>query len=222
MRVTAFVALVLLVAQGCASPPAPPGRPGSEYEYRVAAPDVLGVIVRPEPAILRTLTVRPDGRISLDLVGDLYVEGMTVPEIQQAIETEVAKYIVRPDVTVLLESSASRQFYIWGEVVRPGAYPLIGDVTVAEAVALAAGPARFANLGSTKLVRPTGEVPLTFAVDLKAITLAGDGRTNYELQPGDIVYVPPNAWGRVGYALGTIFFPIQQILGLGRSVVIVQ
>ena len=161
MRVTALVAVALLVAQGCAQPPAPPGRPGSAYEYRVAPPDVLSIIVRPEPAILRTVTIRPDGRISLDLVGDLYVEGMTVPEIQQAIETEVVKYIVHPDVTVLLDSSESRQFYIWGEVGRPGGYALIGDVTIAEAIARAGGPRRFAKLSSTRLVRPTGPIMST-------------------------------------------------------------
>lgn len=220
MKVVALLGCVLLVAQGCASPGVSPGKPPPDLEYHVAPPDVLSIIVRPEPAIPRIVTVRPDGMLSLDLIGDVRVQGKTVAQIQQEIETRLAEFIVHPSVTVLLESSNSREFYVWGEVLRPGSYPLIGGVTVADALAHASGPARFASLSSSRLVRPTGEAPLTFAIDLEAITYEGDGTTNYQLQPGDIVYVPPNAWGKVGYALGTIFFPLQQVLGLGRSIVV--
>ena len=218
MRLVVLLGFVILVAQGCAAPTASPGRPSADLEYHVAPPDVLSISVRPDPVILRTVTVRPDGRISLDLIGDLLVDGKTVPQIQKEIETRISEFIVHPDVTVVLDSSNSREFYVWGEVGRPGSYPLIGDLTVADALALANGPGRFASLSSSRLVRPTSELPLTFAIDLEAITFTGDGTTNYVLQPGDIVYVPPNTWGRIGYALGTIFFPLQQVLGLGRSV----
>ena len=156
------------------------------------------------------------------MIGDVRVLGKTVPQIQEEIEARISEFIVHPDVTVVLDSSNSRVFYVWGEVGRPGSYRLIGDVTVADALALAGGPARFASLSSSRLVRPTGEIPLTFALDLEAITYKGDGTTNYELRPGDILYVPPNAWGRFGYALGMVFFPVQQILGLGRSVYVVS
>ncbi len=222
MKLVALLGSVLLVAQGCAVPKGSPGRPPADLEYHAAPPDVLSIFVRPDPAILRTVTVRPDGKISLDLIGDMLVDGKTVPQIQAEIEARISEFIVHPDVTVLLESSNSREFYVWGEVGRPGSYRLIGDVAVADALALAGGPARFASLSSSRLVRPTAELPLTFAIDLEAITYMGDGTTNYPLQPGDILYVPPNIWGRFGYALGTIFFPIQQILGLGRSVYVVS
>ena len=222
MKSVAQLLCVLLITQGCAGSVGPPARPLTDVEYHVAPPDVLSILVRPDPAIQRTVTVRPDGKISLDLIGDVRVFGKTIVQIQEEIEARMSEFIVHPDVTVLLEASNSRQFYIFGEVARPGSYRLIGDVTVADALAQAAGPARFASLSSSRLIRPTAEIPLTFKIDLEAITFKGDGTTNYELQPGDILYVPPNIWGRFGYALGTIFFPVQQILGLGRSVYVVS
>lgn len=218
MRIAAVLTCALMVAQGCAAPPIAPGRPPLNQQYLVAPPDQLTITIRPEPAIERSVVVRPDGKISLDLIGDVTVDGRTIPEIQQEITQRISEFIVHPDVTVALAASNSREFYVWGEVQRAGRYKLIGDVTVADALALANGPGRFASLSTSRLVRPTGEVPQTYAIDLEAITYEGDGTTNYALQPGDIVYVPPNVWGRVGYTLGTVFFPLQQILGLGRSV----
>jgi polysaccharide export outer membrane protein len=214
-----LVLLACVAALGCSSTGGKPGAPSLLAEYRIAPPDVLMVTVRPDPIIERELTVRPDGRISMDLIGDVEARGRTVEEVRVDIATRLKEFIVQPDVTVLLRTSNSRTFFIFGEVARPGAYPIVGDVSAVHALGLGGGATRMASLDNAKLVRPSPEGELTYPIYFAAITEHGYGATNYQLQPGDVVYVPPNGFAKVGYALGVIFFPIQQILGLGGTVV---
>ncbi len=214
-----FLAALCAAAFGCVSSAGNPGKPSLQAEYHIAPPDVLQITVRPEPLIDRELTVRPDGRISFDLIGDVEARGRTIEELRADIAVRLKEYIVQPDVTVQLKSSASRTYFIFGEVARPGAYPIIGDVTAVHALGAAGGETRMALLDSARLVRPSPEGELTYPIHFAAITEHGYGQTNYLLQPGDVVYVPPNMFARVGYALGVIFFPLQQILGLGGTVI---
>jgi polysaccharide export outer membrane protein len=177
------------------------------------------ISVRPAPEITRQVVVRPDGRISFDLIGELEVQGKTVDEVRGEVTARMKEFIVHPDVTVILSQSNSRLYFMFGEVRRPGSYPLIGHVSAVQALASAGGPTRFSNLDAARLVRPTEGQSLSYAVDFEEITERGDATTNYELQPGDIVYVPPNVFARIGYALGVVLFPFQQIIGLGSQVV---
>ncbi len=218
-RRAVLLSIVCLAAFGCAKSAGNPGLPSLQAEYRIAPPDVLEVTVRPDPQIERELTVRPDGRISFDLIGDIEARGRTIEEVRSEISTRLKEFIVQPDVTVLLKISNSRTFFILGEINRPGAYPIVGDVTAVHALGTAGGPTRMASLDNAWLVRPSPEGELTYPINFAAITELGYGQTNYMLQPGDVVYVPPNLSARIGYALQLIFFPIQQVLGLGGTVV---
>ncbi len=203
---------------GCAlSPPMPGSRPERLLEYRLAPPDVLQVTVRPEPVIERDVTVRPDGRISFELIGDVQVEGKTVDEVRAEITGLLQQYIVSPTVTVTLTSSNSRRYYVFGEVNRPGAYPLVGRVTAVDALAQAAGETRFAALNAARLVRGGGEQPQVFPLRFVDITQSADASTNFELRPGDVVYVPPSTSARIGNAIAMMFYPLQQIIGFGAS-----
>ena len=206
---------VVLVTTGCALPPAAPIRPPTTPEYHIAPPDQLEITVRPEPAITRSVVVRPDGHISFDLVGDVEVAGKTIREVQAEITQRISRFIVHPDVAVNLAASRSRQIFVLGEIRNPGAYPILGTTSVIDAFGKAGGSTRFSKLSTARLLRPTEGEPLAFHVNLEAIARSGDGQTNYELEPGDILFVPPNAWARVGYAIGVVFFPLQQVLGLG-------
>jgi polysaccharide export outer membrane protein len=215
-----LLAVVVCVgAAGCMTSAGNPGVPSLAAEYRIAPPDVLEITVRPEPEIERELTVRPDGRISFDLIGDVDVRGRTVEEVREEIARRLKEFIVQPDVTVVLAKSESRTYYVFGEVARPGAYALIGEVTALGALGASGGPTRFAAQDDARLVRPAPEGQLVYGVRFEAITQLGMGQTNYILQPGDVIYVPPNGFAKVGYALGVVFFPLQQILGLGGTVV---
>jgi polysaccharide export outer membrane protein len=213
----AALALVLVFGVGCASPAVPaPGRPEVEPDYRVAPPDKLGITVRPAPEIVRDVTVRPDGKISFDLVGDIAVAGKTIEQIRSEIEERLKEFVVHPQVSVLLSESSSRRFYVLGEVRAPGAYTLIGNVSALHAISNAGGVTHFANKDGIRLVRP-GTPGAAYKVDFEQISQYGDARTNYPLQPGDVIYVPPNGFAQVGYAIGIVLFPIQQILGLGSG-----
>ena len=214
--VLATLALVLL-STGCALPAGSPQKPPTVTDYRIGPPDVLEVSIRPEPAITRNATVRPDGRISLDLIGDVQVAGKTIQEVEADITNRIAEYIVHPDVTVTLAESNSRKIYVLGEVGAPGDYPIIGKVDVLDAFGTAGGRTRFSKLDTARLVRPGIEGQRVFQVNLAAITLYGDSATNYELQPGDVLFVPPNGFARVGYAVGILLFPLQQVLGFGAQ-----
>jgi polysaccharide export outer membrane protein len=216
LRCAPLVAVVLLCA-ACASNPGHPPSTSAQVEYHIAPPDTLAIVVRPEPAIERVLVVRPDGRISLDLIGDVEVRGRTVDEVRNEVTRRLKEFIVQPDVTVTLTKSESRTFYIFGEVGRPGAYPLVGDVTALYALGIAGGSTKFASENSATLVRPSPEGELTYPVYYASITRDGRGQTNYMLQPGDIIYMPPTWPARIGYAIQSFTYPLTAILGLGGS-----
>lgn len=222
IRERAHRAALFLLAAACAGCFAHAGHPGSpslQAEYHIAPPDELTITVRPEPEIARELVVRPDGRISFDLIGDVEVRGRTVDDVRNEVTRRLKEFIVQPDVTVTLTRSESRTFYVFGEVMRPGAYPLVGDVTALYALGVAGGSTKFADEDSSTLVRPSPEGENTYPVYYKSITRYGYGQTNYLLQPGDVIYVPATISGRIGYAIQTVFFPLQAILGLGGPAV---
>lgn len=210
-----LLALFCVGLAACAGPKLEPGAPVSEPEYRLAPPDMLQITVRPEPVITRDVQVRPDGKISFDLIGEIDVYGKTIAEIRDDITTRIREFIVAPDVTVTLMASNSRRYYVFGEVGRPGSYRLEGEVRVIEAIAQAGGPTDYASLNATRLSRPTSGEPLIYGVRLYDIMQLGKGDTNFTLQPGDVVYVPPNFAAQAGYVVGLILFPFQQLIGLG-------
>ena len=217
MWVRLLITAAALVASGCQLPPISPGTPVRTEEYRVAPPDVLSITVSPAPEVGRDVTIRPDGQISLDLIGDLMVEGQTIAEIREAITSRMRRFIVSPTVTVTLQSSQSRRYYVFGQVRRPGAFPLIGRVTAAEALAGAGGETLFASRNASRLTRGGGEGSGVFGVRYDDIILRADNSTNYELLPDDVIYVPPNLSARIGFAIQNVLFPFHAILGLGRS-----
>ena len=96
---------------------------------------------------------------------------------------------------------------------------LVGGFKIGLQLFTAGGPNRFAKMDGAQIVRPSEGQSLVYEVNFDRIARKGDATTNFELQPGDIVWVPNNIFGKIGNALGVMFYPIQQILGLGRSVV---
>jgi len=219
------VALLLVVGMtggACVVPPSGGGGtpPPELGEYRLAPPDQLQIIVRGvDLEINRQVGVRPDGRISFDLVGDIEVLGKTMPEVRTELQRRLQEFIRTPDVTVILGASNSRRYYVFGEVNRVGAFALDGEVTAVEALAAAGGPTIFANVNSSWLARPSDENPRTYRIYYDRIMQRSDSTTNYTLQPGDVIYVPAGFSAQLGNALRVIFYPIQQIIGLGGNLV---
>jgi polysaccharide biosynthesis/export protein len=206
------------LAAACISTPRSTGEgsPPPVAAYRLAPPDLLQIVVRPDPIIDREVAVRPDGKISFDLIGEIDAQGRTVGEVRNEIVTRLREFIVAPDVTVILLESNSRRYYVLGEVNRIGAYPLTGEVTAIEALAQAGGPTFLANVDGAWLSRPEGETKAVYRIRYDQIT-RGDGTTNFALRPGDVIYVPPGLSAQIGNTLQIIFYPLQQIIGLGNG-----
>src|SRR5262249_27389261 len=124
---------------GSSSAAALPPRDNVAADYTIGSDDVLAINVWKEPDLSRTVPVRPDGKITLPLVGDIVASGRTPQQLQTSIEQELAKYISKPAVTVIVQEAKSHKFNIVGEVQRPGSYLITTPLTVLDAIAMAGG-----------------------------------------------------------------------------------
>jgi polysaccharide export outer membrane protein len=215
-----LVLLPMLAATACiARPVAPPASPPPP-PYRIGAPDALLVSILPEPLIERTVVVRPDGRISVDLIGDVLASGKTTEEVAGEIRERISRFKRDAVVTVYVEAAQSSTITIFGQVVGPGTVVLDRETRLAEAIGTVGGTNLYASKGRVRVIRHDPGGTEVLYVNLRDIQY-GDQSTNYMLQDGDIVVVPPNAIARVGFALQTLLFPFQQVLSAGSGALFV-
>lgn len=175
--------------------------------------DVLNVSVYDEPELnINGIPIRPDGRISFPLVGDVIAEGLTVSELNDSLTTKLSRFILSPKVSVIVQNFNSQQFTIFGEVVKPGVYPLITDISITEALAGAGGlnkgqfratSVELADLTHAFIARQ-GEV---LPVDFVRLIRQGDLRYDISLQSGDYIYIPSGLSKEV-YILGEVNNPM--------------
>jgi polysaccharide biosynthesis/export protein len=160
-------------------------------EYLLGPDDVLAINVWKEPEISRTLPVRPDGNISLPLVGDLKASGRTPTQLQKEITEHLVEYLSNPEVTVLVQEAKSHKFNIIGEVEKPGSYVMGGPMTVLDAIATAGGLREFARTTKIYVLRVNANgsrVRLPF--NYKQVLKGNDLRADVQLQPHDTIVVP--------------------------------
>ncbi len=212
-----LAALVVATLLGCATTPTPPPEREATSSYVVGAPDSLHVTILPDPAIERDVTVRPDGMISLDLIGDVPAAGRSVGEIASDVEQRIARFKRGAAVTVSLVTAESNSISVLGEVRTPQSFPLLKQTRVAEAIARVGGPVFTGSERGIRVVRSGGGEAVVYRVNLSAIQ-RGDQRTNIVLAEGDIVYVPPTFWARIGYVVQAVLFPFNPLLGVGTTV----
>lgn len=208
--------LAAVLATACATPQPPPAAPTPEH-YRVGPPDQLVIRVLPDPVIETAATVRPDGMISIELIGDVQAAGRTPSEIAAEIQERISKYKRNASVTVSLAAVASPTVTIFGQVNSPGVFPLSRATRVAEAIGLQGGTTIFASKGGIRVIRTDGSKTQVLDVDLAAIQ-NGDLRTNILLEQGDIVVVPANAFAKIGFILQTLLFPFQPVVNTASGV----
>lgn len=175
--------------------------------------DVLNVSVYDEPELnINGIPVRPDGRISFPLVGDVIAEGLTVSELNESLTDKLSRFILSPKVSVIVQNFNSQQFTIFGEVVRPGVYPLITDISITDALAGAGGlnkgqfratSVELADLTHAFIARQ-GEI---LPVDFVRLIRQGDLRYDISLQSGDYIYIPSGLSKEV-YILGEVNNPM--------------
>jgi len=158
-------------------------------EYRLGPGDKLRIEVYKDPQLSQSVQVRPDGKITLPLVGDVTANNNTPIELRDAIATSLKEYITNPTVTVIVVEATAAMAYVMGEVNHPGAVSLQAPLTVMQALALAGGLKDFADAKNIRILRRgrAGAVE-TIAFNYKA-AMKSAGAPIY-LRPGDTVVVP--------------------------------
>lgn len=164
-------------------------RPWNEQDYRLGPGDKLRVEVYGEPQLSQALQVRPDGKITLTLIGDVPAAGRTSIELRDALTTALKSYVNSPAVTVIVQDALANQIDVVGEVASPGQQVLLGPVTILQAIARAGGLKEFAKAGSIYILRTDAKgVPKRYDAQYKD-ALKGNVAPPV-LQPGDTVVVP--------------------------------
>jgi polysaccharide biosynthesis/export protein len=165
--------------------------PAVAADYKIGTDDVLTINVWHEPEVSRNVPVRPDGQISLPLVGDVKAAGLTPTELQKELEARFSKYLTAPAVSVIVAEIRSQRVNVLGQVMRPGTYPLIPPMGVIDAVATAGGLKEFAKAGKIYVLRtlPNGQRQ-RIKFDYKDVLKGKRGSKDIPLQTRDTVVVP--------------------------------
>jgi polysaccharide export outer membrane protein len=161
--------------------------------YQIGAGDSLTIFVWRNADLTTSVTVRPDGRISVPLINDLYAEGKTPSELSHEIEAKLGEYIKDPLVTVIVGGFVGtfpQQVRIVGQATQPKAIPYRANMTVLDVVIQAGGLTQFADGNNTTLVRIEDDKPKEYRVRLDDLLKDGDITANLPLLPGDILIVP--------------------------------
>ncbi len=212
-----LVGAALLAALACATPDRtpPPQAPPIEG-YVVGAPDNLSILILPDPEIQRDVRVRPDGMISIDLIGDVQAGGRTPTQIAETIREKITRFKRDAAVSVTVVDSPSQFVTIFGEVAAPGTFALTAEIRVSEAIGQVGGTRAFASLNKIRVIRTDGTNTQVMQVRLKDIQ-NGDLATNFVVEEGDLIVVPPTGLARVGYAMQMLLFPLQPLISGATS-----
>jgi polysaccharide export outer membrane protein len=197
-RVLVFLACSALLAQQ------PVGYSGSNAQFQARHPryqiepgDVIELQFLPTAEYNQTVTVQPDGYITLREAGDLYVRGKTVPELRQLLGAAYSKILYDPEITVVLKDFDKPYFTATGQVGHPGKYDLRADTTVTEALAIAGGTTEKSKDSQVLLFRRvSNDWVETKVLDVKAI-YKGQFQEDVHLRPGDMLFVPQNRISKI-------------------------
>ncbi|MGA3009626.1 MAG: polysaccharide biosynthesis/export family protein [Terracidiphilus sp.] len=164
-------------------------KPAVPENYIIGASDNITVTVFKEPTLSNSLLVRPDGMISMPLLGDVRAAGKTTSQLADEITVMLKKYIQDPNVTVVLGQVNSKKIYLLGEVAKPGPEEMTPGMTFLQAIATAGGLTQFANSKKIYILRVDGGTERKIPMQYKR-ALKGDISLNIDLNPGDTIVVP--------------------------------
>ncbi len=195
--------VIVVLVSGCASKPDATEETGKdtnrfasyvEGDYRIGVDDRLQITVWRNPELSLTVPVRPDGKISAPLIGDVQAGGNTPTQVAAIIKDKLSAYIREPNVAVILTELRSHEFLsrvrVTGAVRTPRSMPYRPGMTVLDAVLEAGGVNDFASPNRTKLYRKGKTKTDVLEIDLADILAKGKLESNFELRPGDVVTVP--------------------------------
>jgi polysaccharide export outer membrane protein len=190
---------VLWVAALCAGLGQAQTVPAERYpRYLLRTSDVLSVTFPVTPEFDQRVTVQPDGYIGLRGVGDLYVQGQSIPQLIAALHAAYGRFLHEPTINVELKEFEKPYFIAGGEFAHPGKYELRGDTTVAEAVAIAGGYTDRAKHSQILLFRRIPEGWLEAQrVDIKSMISRKDLSEDPHVRAGDLIFVPQNNLSKI-------------------------
>ena len=200
-----FIALVLLLMlTGCATAPGSSQAPKFNADaqaistYHIGVDDQLQITVWHNPDLSVSVPVRPDGKITVPLIGDVVAGGKTPEEVAAEVKDKLQAYVRDPQVAVILTELRSHEYLsrvrVTGAVRTPVSLPYRQGMTVLDAVLAAGGTTEFAAPDHTELYRKDGDSTKSYAVQLGNILQQGELATNYPVQPGDVITVPQRSF----------------------------
>jgi len=163
---------------------------GTAGDYKLHAGDSITVSVWKELDLQRKIFIRPDGRFSFPLAGEIQAAGRTADEVRVEIEGQLKKYIPEAVVTVIVEDFAGNRIYVVGQVNKPGMFVMNPQLTVLQALSLAGGSTPFAKLDNISVIRGFGKSQLNLPFHYGQVVDGKRLEQNIVLQSGDVVVVP--------------------------------
>src|ERR1044071_3693441 len=189
LTLTACATKELRVSEYRVAPDTPnPAKPPEEF-YVIGAGDTIGISVWKEPTLSGTVKVRPDGYVTLPLLNEVQVVGLTTAQLRKLLEEKYKEFTTDPFVTIRIEGISSTEVFLVGQVGRAGAFPLNGNETILQLLSRVGGLGIFADRSNVRVVRRDGDRITEYIVDYDAI-LKGDLRQDILLRPGDRIIVP--------------------------------
>lgn len=166
-------------------------------EYRIQPGDVLDVRFYNNPELNESVTVRPDGRITLQLAPEVRAASMTPEELSRFLSSQYTQELRNPRIAVIVRTPASNRVYVGGEVTKPGVVSLLAPLTVLQSITEAGGLTNDARTNEIIIIRKGEKKPIIFTVDIARVLDGSDLSQDVTLVPYDIVFVPKSPIGNV-------------------------
>jgi protein involved in polysaccharide export with SLBB domain len=197
----------------------------SNEQYYLGVGDEISIQDAQHPEFNGILKVRPDGVIGQQYAGEIFVAGLTIPDVEETLTRRFREFNTTAQISVQLVASTSKWYYVDGEVQIPGRKPFEGDTTLFTAV-FESSPTILADQDSVRLIRADPYHPLTVEFDYDDMLEGGWAKSNVEIRENDIVFVPPNFFGYLTIYTQKLFAPLQvvvfSVLGFDRLIYAAQ
>jgi len=192
---------------------------GVGEDYTLGKGDVIEVTVRNQPEFSGMYIVGPEGDIQYTFIGDINVKGLTKREVQNKLTTVLDKYVKIPEVGVAIRDYKSKYIFVFGEVNRPGKYPMQGDtMSLRDALVEAGLPTLDAAVRRVIVVKPDRAKPIYTKVDILKLVYKGQMDHDITLTTGDVVFVPSTVPTELNRALTKLLSPFSQTLVLDEFI----
>lgn len=190
-------------------------------EYRVGVDDILDISVIKPQEIMSTVTVAPDGAITFPYIGNVHVEGLTLPQIQDLVQKRLADgYMEYPVISVSLRQTNSKKFVIYGQVMRPGAYPVEPEMTFLRSITVAGGFTVPGATGRVKLLRKKTTADKAEVIESDITSILNGAYQDITVDPGDTVIVSIDKYFVSGLVNRPGAYPVEDNMSLLHAVTV--